>query len=257
MSYKDTVLPIIRSVRNIVLQNHGTVESLGSKTDRPFDIVTEIDKNVENFLKENLVKVYPEIKFVGEEYGGDRDAKCFWLVDPIDGTAHYMRGLPFCTTMLVLIDNGEVVFSAIYDFLNDDMYWAEKGNGAYKNDTKIHVSDRSLNEAYVSIETKIFKKENQILFGEIGKKAALFNSINAGWEFAMVASGKLDARLGFDPYGKDYDFSPGSLIVAEAGGIVTNVNKDTYDYRDTSHIACNPVIYEELKNILKDHKISN
>ena len=73
----------------------------------------------------------------------------------------------------------------------------------------------------------------------------------------MVACGKLDARVGFDPYGKDYDFASGALLVAEAGGIVTNIHKDTYDYRDINHIAGNPVIYEELKNILKDYKIPN
>ena len=171
MSYKEKVLPIIRSTRSISLPNYGVVESLGSKTEKPFDVVTEVDKNVENFLREKLAIVYPEIKFVGEEHGGDRGAERFWLVDPIDGTGHYLRGLPFCTTMLALIENGVVTFSAIYDFLNDDMYWAEKAKGAYKNDTEIHVSNRNLNEAYISVETKREKTENQIMFGEITKKS--------------------------------------------------------------------------------------
>ena len=257
MSYKENVLPIIRSTRSISLPNYGVVESLGSKTGDPSDVVTEVDKNVEKFLEEKLAQVYPEIPFVGEESGGNRDAKCFWLADPVDGTGHYVRGMPFCTTMLALIENGEVIFSAIYDFLNDDMYWAEKGKGAYKNDAEIHVSNRSLSEAYVGVETKVFNLKNQSFLEELTRTAKSFESINAGWKFAMIASGKLDAAVGFDPWGKDYDFAPGSLLIAEAGGIVTNINKDTYDYRDLSHIMGNTKIYEEIKNIFKDYKNIN
>lgn len=62
----------------------------------------------------------------------------------------------------------------------------------------------------------------------------------------MVAAGKVDGRVTFEPYGNDYDFAPGSLLVEEAGGVVRNLGSDTYDYRNTDFIAANPIIYKEL-----------
>src|SRR3989344_3048338 len=158
MPYKDTVLPIVREVRNIALPGWGLANITEEKSGHPADIVTEFDTKVEEFLKEKLAEAFPEIPFVGEEGSGDRNAERFWLVDPIDGTGHYMRGLPFCTTMLALIEHGAVTFSVIYDFVSDKMYWAEKGKGAYMNDTPIHVSTRNFSQAYLSYETHTEKK---------------------------------------------------------------------------------------------------
>jgi|SRR3989344_2597718 len=252
--YKDTVLPIVRGVREILLPEWGTAKNIGKKTERSSDVVTVLDQKVENFLREKLAKVYPDITFVGEEGGGNRKEGRFWLVDPIDGTGHFIRGLPFCTSMLALIENSEVIFSLIYDFINDDIYWAEKGKGAYKNDTPIHVSDRSLSDSYLCTESKVYKKYNQEFLGEIVKKTAYFASVDCGWEFAMVACGKLDGRISFDPWGYDYDFAPGALLVSEAGGMVKNIGSIKYDYKNLDFMAVNPVVYKELEIIFKDYK---
>jgi len=253
MSYKEKVLPIIRQVREFVLPSWGVASIVNEKSIHPADVVTEIDTKVEEFLKEKLAEVYPDIEFAGEEGGGKRDMERFWLVDPIDGTGHYVRGLPFCTVMIALIEHGVVTFSAIYDFINDDMYWAEKGKGAYKNDTPIHVSNRNLQQSYLGWESKdIEKKENFSKFVEINKLGN-FRSISAGWEFAMIASGKLDARISFNPWGKDWDFAPGLLLVAEAGGVSTNIGSDKYDYRNTDLIAGNPIVHKELQEMFKDY----
>ena len=252
MSYKNIVLPIIRKTRAISLPSWGCCEIIDVKNVHPASIVTEIDGAVENFLKKELYAACPDIAFVGEEMGGNRDAEKFWLVDPIDATGHYMRGLPFTTTMLALIDNGEVVFSVIYDFINDVVYWAEKGEGAYKNDERIHVSNRSLIESYVSVEIQSKEGRNDTLLKKLDGKMASFSSISAGWEFAMIACGKMDGRIMIDPFGKDYDFAPGSLLVKEAGGIVTNLNVDTYDYRNTNCIIANPKVHTELSKILEE-----
>ena len=252
MSYKDTVLPIIRKTRTISLPSWGCCEIIDTKTASPASIVTEIDGAVEDFLKKELNEAYPDIAFVGEEAGGNRDAQKFWLVDPIDATGHYMRGLPFTTTMLALIDNGEVVFSAIYDFINDVIYWAEKGQGAYKDDERIHVSNRTLIESYVSVEIQSKEGRNDALIKKLDGKMGSFSSISAGWEFTMIACGKMDGRIMVDPFGKDYDFSPGSLLVREAGGIVTNLGVDTYDYRNTNCIIANPKVHAELSKIFQE-----
>jgi myo-inositol-1(or 4)-monophosphatase len=246
MDFKSTVLPILRSTRSITLPHWGKAKVMSNKGTRAHDVVTELDIAVEEQVKKELTELYPNIAFVGEEGGGDRDAQKLWLMDPIDGTAHFVRGLPFTTTMLAYIENGIVQCSAVYDFVRDDMYWAERGKGAYCNDTKISVSERRLKDAYVGWETHLDIPENSQRFKKLRKQTMIFSTISAGWEYAMVASGKLDGRVCFDPHGKDYDFAPGSLLVEEAGGVVRNIGKETYDYRNRDFIAANPIIYKEL-----------
>jgi len=181
--------------------------------------------------------------------GGEKNNK-FWLVDPIDGTLPFVRGIPVCTTMVALIENGEVTFSAIYNFVTDTLFLAEKGKGAWENDTRIHVSDRSLYSAIIKFETI---RESDTYDGfkkRLYTKAIPFDTIVAGYEFCLVASGKIDGRISLNPYGKDYDFAPGSLLVSEAGGIVKNIGSDTYDYRNTDLIATNEKIYQEILALL-------
>lgn len=256
MEYREGVLPIIRETREIVLPHWGTAAT-ERKTVNPADVVTELDTAVEQHLRERLAERYPDIGFVGEEFGGDKTAKMFWLVDPIDGTAHFARGLPFCTTMLALVKDEQVIFSAVYHFLTDDMYWAERGKGAYKNDERIYVSDREPADAYVYNETLMAKEVNQKMFVALALSGVrLTNTVSAGWEFSMIASGKAEARVGFDPWGKDYDFAPGSLLVSEAGGAVTNLGPASYNFRNRCHIMGNKRVHATLAELFKDYPIT-
>lgn len=244
--YTRVVAPILREVRPMLLPHYGNVASVSYKKDFAVEAVTDLDIKVEKFVAERLHTFDASIAFVGEETGGDRTKERFWLMDPIDGTAHFVRGLPFCTTMLALIEEGEVTFSAIYDFVNDILYSAEKGKGAFMNETPIHVSTRPLNRAYLGYETHLQKEENFLKYRALWRRSVLIKMLVAGYEFAMIACGKIDGRICFDPYGKDYDFAPGTFLVKEAGGMVTNIGKITYDYRNLDFLAVNPVIYKEL-----------
>ncbi len=239
------VEPIIRKVREMVLPYYGNVEHR-SKSELAYDIVTDLDVSVENFFREALSKIYPDVTFVGEETGGDRTAKKMWLCDPIDGTAHFVRGTPFCTTMLALIEDGVVTFSVIYDFVTDTLYYAQRGQGAFCNGTPIHVSDRSLKGSYLSWETHLLKEENLQTHLRLVRKSSFFKTICAGYEFTLVASGKIEGRICFDPFGKDYDFAAGSLLVSEAGGVVVNIGKNHYNYTNLDFLAVNPTVYSEL-----------
>lgn len=241
------VLEIVRETRSLSLPHWGNIEST-SKSELFSDLVTEIDKGVENFLKDKLQELYQDIPFVGEEFGGDRNKETFWLCDPIDGTVHYVRGMPFSTTMLCLIENGMVVFSCIYHFVSDDMYHAIRGEGAYKNDICISVSDRPLKGAYIGYESnETIKGMKELRENVASHGCAIVRTINCGWEFSMVAEGKLDARIQANPYGQIYDFAPGSLLVEEAGGVVKNFGSDSYNYKDLSFVASNRQVYSDLE----------
>lgn len=211
-------------------------------------VVTEIDRKTEQFLAAELGKFSSEIGFRGEEYGVQSHRDTTWLVDPIDGTAHFIRGLPFCTTMVALVEDGEVVLSVIHDFVRGDTYYAVRGVGAFCNDKKLTVSTRSLKEGLVSFETKLEKPENYKKYIAMREKTGLISTINCGFEFAMIASGKLDGRVGLDPYGMDWDYAAGSLLVSEAGGITENIGKTTYEYQNHDFIIANKAIHSELVN---------
>jgi fructose-1,6-bisphosphatase/inositol monophosphatase family enzyme len=246
------VLEIVRQTREMSYPNWGKVKAVAVKEDTGSGEVTEIDRQIEQFLTQELRAAYPDISFVGEEFGGDMKAQTFWLCDPIDGTAHFIRGLPFCTTMVCLIDNGQVVFSVIYDFINDVAYFAEKGKGAFKTDFTasgpelIHVINRPIALTYVGYESRLNVPGMIEVREKVRERCVLVNTINCGWEFIQVATGKLDGRIQNNPYGYEHDFAPGSLLVAEAGGVVANIGSSEYDYHNLSFLAVTPNVYKGL-----------
>lgn len=243
--FEASVLHAIRATRDMSFPNWGNIEVAATKSSA-IDVVTEIDRSIEIHLREVLGRIDPSAGFVGEEFGGDRSKRRFWLVDPIDGTQEFVRGLPFCTTMVALIDSGLVVFSAIYDFVADAMYHASRDRGAYRNGVPIRVSKRNPEGAYVCLESKLRDERTNRASTKLRGLVNTFGVGVAGYEYAMVASGKIEGRINFDPFGKDYDYAAGSLLVSEAGGIVTNIGSDSYDYRDLNVIAVNKPLYEAL-----------
>lgn len=245
-SYSKKTLPVIRRVREMLLPHYGNIPFTEKNPNGKENVLTELDLSVENFLREEFKNIYPDISFVGEEYGGDRAAKKFWLVDPIDGTAHFMRGLPFCSTLVALIENGEVIFSAVYDFVNDTMYHAEKDGGAYKEGESISVSTRPFRVSRIEVSIELNEPARLQKFIELKNGCHIFHVGASGIELAMVASGKLDGSIHLGPGSKDYDVTAGLLLIKEAGGVVKNIGKQTYDYRNIDFIATNPIIFKEL-----------
>lgn len=226
---------------------YGNIEST-SKGDRDGvgGIVTRLDVETEQFLAEALSKFSADVGFRGEELGTQSEADLTWLVDPIDGTAHFIRGLPFCTTMVSLIEKNVVVLAIIHNFITDETFWAIRGEGAYCNDTPISVSSRNLKQAILSYETHIEKPGNCEKYVQVTKRANIISTLGSGHEFSMIASGKIEGKISVEPYGMDWDFAPGSLLVTEAGGIACNIGKTSYDYRDHDFIISNKMVYEEL-----------
>lgn len=240
----NDVLNIVRETRSLLMPNYGNIDEIEIKDDG--SPVTRYDRAVESYLRSKLDKLDTNIGFVGEESGGDRTDERFWLCDPIDGTEYYIRGVPMCTVMLALIESGEVTRSVIYDFVNDIAYHATRGKGAFANKKRISVSQRGIGRAFVMLESNIQKDGNLALEAELHVRTKLVKTMSAGYEYVQVATGTHEARICKDPYGQDYDYAPGSLLVTEAGGIVTNIGKQDYDYRNLDHIAANFPTYNAL-----------
>lgn len=235
---------VAKSARVQLIDSFGNIQSRNKNNrDIASSIVTDIDRKVERSFKQQLTRAWPEIGFYGEETGKTGSIDTFWLVDPLDGTNYYVRGLPMCASMISLIDRSQVVLSIIYDFINDDIYWAIRGGGAYRNDSSISVSDRPLENSLVSLESSL---ANEALIESLRATTSLVSYRSSGYESILVASGKLEAKICIEPFGGDWDYAPGSLLVEEAGGVVANIGQSSYNYQNHNFILSSTAFYEEL-----------
>jgi myo-inositol-1(or 4)-monophosphatase len=241
------VYETLQALRPTLLKAHGSIEH-HIKDDR--SVVTEMDLLVEHRLREELAKVDPSIGFGGEETGIDTDQETFWLVDPIDATEAFIRGLPFSTNMVALIDNGQPVMGVIYNFFLDEYYLAIKDRGATCNGHVIHVSQRQLAQSYV-IATGNWGKLNMPNLGpHLRPRVAGMPKLHgSGCEAAYIAKGAIDGVIVAGAKGP-WDFAAGNILIQEAGGRVENWDSNTYDYRDMEFVASNPLIFDELKQFI-------
>ena len=194
------------------------------------DIKLIIDQDTEKLIRASLQ--ITDIQILGEEYGGDIADGKYWVIDPIDGTANYFRGLDECCVSIALMENNEALIGVIYNFNNDQMYTAIKDQGAFLNNTEISVSDiPSRDKASIttgfpaseSIESSMNFLEN--LKG--WKKVRMFGS--AALSCAYVASGKCDYYAEKGVY--LWDIAAGICLVKEAGGCADFklIDKERYE----------------------------
>lgn len=194
------------------------------------DIKLIIDQDTERLIRSSLEKT--NIPILGEEYGGEMSDERYWVIDPIDGTANYFRGLNECCVSIALMEGNEALIGVIYNFNNDQMYTAIKDHGAFLNNTKISVSDVALKSkasittgfpASETIESSMNFLENL----KDWKKVRMFGS--AALSCAYVASGKCDYYAEKGVY--LWDIAAGICLVKEAGGSVDFklIDKERYE----------------------------
>ena len=240
-----TALLLAEKAGRIMRKNFGLAMKKEWKDHR--SPVTETDLAINTMVLKAIKKKYPDHSILAEEGDDFSEASEYvWICDPVDGTYNFAHGIPTATFALALTHNGEPILSVILDPFLNRMFTAEKGKGAYCNEQKLSVSATPLLHAIIGWETKMETPEDIMRHEGLRSRAIFFKTISAGWEFAMVAAGKLEGRICFNPWGKDYDFAPGTLLVSEAGGMVANIGATTYDYRNLNFIAANTAVYREL-----------
>lgn len=241
----------LKEVGNTLKKHWGNPTGLQFKEDgTAAGVVTDLDIWAEHEIINALSTIAPGIPVVGEESGNNEVYEHFWTLDPIDATGHYVRGNPFCTTMLSRIENGIVQEAYINNFCTDEFFNATRGAGAFKNNEPIHVSHRDINNAYVELEAYIPDGTSYTIQKTLDDaKIIVTRSITAGYTFASVVEGKLEARIMYKPYGKLHDMAPGSLLVQEAGGAVRNIGTSTdtpYDVFNLNFVAGNKNVVDTL-----------
>ena len=219
MNYKDCLEIAKESAKeagNFLLQNKLNEKEIYSEEGR--DIKLQLDRETEDLLRKKLELT--NIPILGEEFGGEESFKSErWVIDPIDGTANYFRGLDQCCISIALMDKNEASVGVVYNFNNGEMYAAAKGFGCYLNDSKVTVSNidqknkASLTTGFPASET--IESQYDFLEDLKGwKKIRMFGS--AALSCAYVASGKCDYYAEKGVY--LWDFAAGICLVKEAGG---------------------------------------
>ena len=219
----------------ILIRDFGEVENLQVSLKGPKDFVTNSDKKVEKILIEELLKGKKNFSILSEEAGyiENSDKKNIWIIDPIDGTTNFLHGIPHFAISIALKSGNEIFSGLVFDPIKNEMFYAEKNNGAYFNNQRIRVSKK--------------KNLDECLFATGGKNEIL-NSLNvrktgsAALDMAYVGAGRYDGY--FQKNLNIWDVAAGIIIVNEAGG---KINEIDYSSKEVAKIlAGSNSVYDKM-----------
>lgn len=227
------------------------------------DVVTDIDKTIEQFCIELIKKHFPNDEIISEESFNNKplpQSGRYWVIDPLDGTWNYANDIPSFAIQLAFVVDSEVTLSAInipFGCSGREIYFSEKGHGAYLNGKRIYAKRQSrLNQTIVAVSdfswnSNSASTEANILNALMPKIGRLRIFGSSAVSFAYLAAGRVDAYLGFDQ--KIWDIVPGLLLVQEAGCSIFGIDTSTYIMGDKNFITApkNSIIEQTLINLYK------
>lgn len=226
----NVMLIAVKKAAKGLVRDFGELENLQVSRKGPSDFVSNADLKAEKILKAELRKARPAYSFLMEESGAEdgADTSRRWIVDPLDGTTNFLHGIPHFAISVALEEKGEIVAGVIYNPILDELYTAEKGNGAFVNDRRLRVSGRrDLAESLFATGIPFQGKGGHARFlGQLAKVMAKTSGVRrigaASLDLAYVAAGRVDGywEEGLHPW----DCAAGILLVKEAGGYVTTLD---------------------------------
>ncbi len=204
------------------------------------DFVSSADKRSEQILIDELRKVRPDFAFLCEEAGEirGRDPRHRWIIDPLDGTTNFLHSNPHFAITVALEFDGEIIAGVTYQPILDELFWAEKGKGAFCNQKRLRVSSRRDLESLL-----VCCDYDHPIVKQIDDKISGIRYTGAGaLDLAYVASGRFDVCFleGLKPW----DMATGVLLVREAGGVVTNKNGQPMDINVSSVLCANELLHK-------------
>ena len=254
-SIREWIIPLIRQAGKTMLEARN-VENRENITVKPGDanFVTVYDMAIQDFLIQEIQKQIPKACFIAEEQENDTSILsreyCF-LIDPIDGTTNFIYDYHHSAISVALFSYGVPIFGAVYDPYLNELFWAERGKGAYVNETPIHASERPLPLALVAFGSAPYYKEQcgeqtfQLLKTLFLCGADIRRCGSAALDLAYLAAGRND--IFFEYRLSPWDIAAGALLITEAGGMISDMNGNPIDYTTpTPVIAANAQIYPTL-----------
>ena len=253
----NVMIKAVRSASKPLIRDFGDVEKLLVSVKGPGDFVTASDKKVEKILIEELIKARPSYSILSEEIGEIKNDENFrWIIDPIDGTSNFLHGVPHFAISIGLESEKEIICGIVYDPIKDEMFLAEKGNGAYLNNQRIRVSNRKKLENCMiftggprnsasdrEIALKEYEKFSSKVLTPIRKMGS------ASLDLAYVAAGRCDGFWQRDL--KYWDIAAGIILIKEAGGQISDFKGNDQFVANQTVLATNSKINEEMIEVLK------
>ena len=249
-----------RKAARSLVHDFGEVEHLQVSMKGPGDFVSTADHQAERIIKTELAKARPGYGFLLEEGGETQgDGKHRWIVDPLDGTTNFLHGIPHFAISIGLERDKELVAGVIYDPIKDEMFYAEKGLGAFVNDRRLRVSARPhLAESVIGtgIPTRRGNEEGahahylKLLATVMSNTSGVRRMGAAALDLAYVAAGRLD---GFFEIGLSaWDMAAGAVIIREAGGYIEEIDGGKDFMKSGSVLASNDRLLAPLGKLLRD-----
>ena len=240
-----------------LIRDFGEIENLQVSSKGPGDFVTSADKRTEKILIEELQKAHPDYGIITEETGAinKSNTKNRWIIDPIDGTMNFMNGIPQFAISIGYEEEEEIKCGVIFNPITNEMFCAEKGNGAYLNNSRVRVSKKKkIKDALIvtggpkaasEIKEKIFSE-----YINVSKNVSNVRKFgSAALDMAYVACGRFD---GYWQRELNYwDVAAGIIIIKEAGGFVDFFEQDNNLPLKRNILATNSIIHQELKELIK------
>ena len=214
----ENIIPIVKEAASLMVRSGFDVMEKGSSV----NLVTSSDLAVQHFLVERLSVLIPGSGFICEEEDLDDESKEYtWIIDPIDGTANYARGIADCCISVALAKGGEVIAGVVYSPWRNELYSADKGCGAFLNGQKLQVSSRPFSDAVFCTAMSTYRKEfakvcSDIIFDVYMRSNDVRRFGSAAIELCMLAAGHME--LYFEMRLQPWDYAAASLILSEAGG---------------------------------------
>jgi len=225
----------------IIIRDFGELEKLQVLSKGPSDFVTNSDKKAEKIIIEELSKYKKKFSLISEEVGEIKksDLENIWIIDPIDGTTNFLHGVPHFAISIALKSKKEIISGLIFDPIKNEMFYAEKNNGAYFNNKRIRVSKK--------------KNIDECLFATGGKEQIKSNlntrkSGSAALDMAYVGAGRYDGYFQKDL--NIWDIAAGIIIVEEAGGKINNI--DNSSKAGINILAGSNSIYQKMQENLNN-----
>jgi len=258
----DFVKDLLLNAGEILKVGFGSSITISTKQDQS-NVVTESDFKSEEFIRKAITESYPSHNILGEEHGyEDKMSEYTWVIDPLDGTSNFAAHIPWFGILIALLKQNIPMLSGAYLPMSDELYYAAKGNGSYKNDQKIHVNSetnlRNLLCCYsLDYSTNAKKTEGEVqIIKRLVQQCRNLRSTNCLIDFCFVADGKLGGTINQSM--KIWDISSPQLILEEAGAKVTDIqgNRIVYSPSEKSltenytAVAANPTIHDKIMDLV-------
>jgi len=238
----------------LLLQKFGTRLRIEHKGE--VDLVTEADRAAEEVIVQFIQKTFPLHDFLAEERDyGQRDSRFRWIIDPLDGTTNYAHGFPWFAVSIALEVDGQVELGVVHHPLTGEMFWAERGAGAFVNDSPLRISsvdrlDQALLATGFPYDRKTSPCNNYDHFINLQQAAQACRRPGvASLDLAYTAAGRFDGY--WEMKLKPWDVAAGQLLVREAGGMVSNFDGQPLDIYGLEVVASNGKIHDEMLTILQ------